>query len=112
MSRRIELNEVDIVGEPNNFLVCTEGLGFHPNTYVTFSLRIDDHYLLSQRRNFSDGMRHSEKVFGVAHDVDSADRRLHERARGFAEQLAKKEGVRDLRDNTKYALVSLPRGGR
>jgi len=71
---------------------------------------IDGHYILTKsvtERPEDYGFQ----VIGISHTVEEADKRLYEKAKEIAREMAKGHHVRDLEDLTRH-FQSLPRGGK
>ena len=71
---------------------------------------IDGHYILTKRVT-ERPTDYGFSVFGVCHTSEEADKRLYERAKEIAGEMAKRHHVRDLEDLTRH-FQSLPMGGK
>lgn len=73
---------------------------------------IDNHYVLRKEINIPGDTRQIVEVFGIEHEKDQAERRLHKAAQREGESLGRKHQTSHLIDTTRYAPESLPRGGK
>lgn len=76
---------------------------------------VDNHYVLDGHCRTISGLGESRSVFGVEDaeaPIEKIEKRLHDRAREIAEEIARKYGVTTLEDFTKFQPAPLPRGGK
>lgn len=86
-----------------------------PQEYADLSAElIDGHYIMSTTsvscRTLFKSPEHVV-IFGVSHTAEEADKRLYERGKEIAEDVAKRNAVEHLEDLTRH-YQSLPIGGK
>lgn len=91
---------------------------FDPNkgTFPAYAVdvvaqNIDNHYILRTVHESGGTGQATPRIFGVSDNSEEADKRLYEKAKEIARDMAKKHHVRDLEDLTRH-FQSLPRGGK
>ena len=90
----------------------TERFGYNVRggsyTTTVYASLVEEHYILGEQRA-GYGEIDYDRIFGVSHTVEEADKRLYERAQLDAGVTAKREHVETLEDLTRHCL---PRGGK
>ena len=85
------------------------GYGVRDGPYTTtfYASLVEEHYILREQRD-GYGEIDYDRILGVSHTVEEADKRLYERAKWDAGVTAKSEHVETLEDLTRHCL---PREG-
>lgn len=91
---------------------------FDPNkcTFPVYAVDVaaqntDNHYILRTVHESNGTGQPTPRIFGVSDTSEEADKRLYEKAKEIAREMAQRHHVRDLEDLTRH-YRSLPRGGK